>query len=152
MTPITPTRRNAWARRSIPIDISWLTGFDAAQHSHRRGHGISGEPIGQTTERGSWSDLIPAGLLLVASAIAIFVSTLTADAGSAEVAVVAPPWADAADAAGIVARSGGSIVAGAGMANVIIAHSDSPDFISRLYHSGAWLVLDAVKLRGCFSV
>lgn len=89
---------------------------------------------------------------MVASAIAIFVSTLTADAGSAEVAVVAPPWANAADAAGIVARSGGSIVAGAGTANVIIARSDSPDFISRLYHSGAWLVLDAVKLRGCFSV
>ncbi|MCX5568979.1 MULTISPECIES: hypothetical protein [Kaistia] len=79
-------------------------------------------------------------------------STLTADAGSAEVAVVAPPWADAADTAGIVARSGGSIVAGGGIANVIIAHSDSPDFISRLYHSGAWLVLDAIKLRGCFSV
>ncbi|WEK49428.1 MAG: hypothetical protein P0Y66_17070 [Candidatus Kaistia colombiensis] len=97
-------------------------------------------------------DLIPAGLLLVVSVVAIFLSTLTADAGSQDVAVVAPPWADAADAAAIVARSGGSIVAGAGMANVIIAHSDNPDFISRLYHSGAWLVLDAIKLRGCLSV
>lgn len=66
--------------------------------------------------------------------------------------MVGPLWADAAEAADIVARSGGSIVAGAGLPNVIIAHSDDPDFISTLYRSGAWLVLDAVKLRGCFSV
>lgn len=78
--------------------------------------------------------------------------TLTADAGSAEVAVVAPLWANAADAAEIVARSGGTIVASAGLSNVIIAHSDDPGFVSSLYRSGAWLVLDAVKLRGCFSV
>ena len=49
-------------------------------------------------------------------------------------------------------RAGGSIVASAGLSNVIIAHSDNPDFISTLYRSGAWLVLDAVKLRGCFSL
>ena len=66
--------------------------------------------------------------------------------------MVGPLWADAAEAADIVARSGGSIVASAGLPNVIIAHSDDPDFISTLYRSGAWLVLDAVKLRGCFSV
>lgn len=89
---------------------------------------------------------------MLASVVAIFISTLTADARSQEVAVIAPVWADAAEAAEIVARSGGSIVASAGLANVIIARSDHPDFISALYHSGAWLVLDAVKLRGCFQV
>lgn len=120
-------------------------------HSYRREPKISGRPSAQSIERGSWLDLIPAGLLLVASAIAIFVGTLTASSGSREVAVVAPLWANAADTAGIVARSGGSIVASAGLSNVIIAHSDNPDFIASLYRSGAWLVLDAVKLRGCFS-
>ncbi|MCX5519749.1 hypothetical protein OSH10_15000 [Kaistia defluvii] len=121
-------------------------------HSLRWGDEISGRLGAQSSERGSWLDLIPAGLLLVASAIAIFLSTLTADAGSQEVAVVAPLWSNAAETAGIVARAGGSIVASAGLSNVIIAHSDNPDFISTLYRSGAWLVLDAVKLRGCFSL
>jgi len=121
-------------------------------HSYRREPEISGRPSAQSIERGSWLDLIPAGLLLVASAIAIFVGTLTADGGSREVAVVAPLWANAAEAAGIVARAGGSIVASAGLSNVIIAQSDNPDFIASLYRSGAWLVLDAVKLRGCLSV
>jgi hypothetical protein len=121
-------------------------------HSYRREPEISGRPSAQSIERGSWLDLIPAGLLLVASAIAIFVGTLTASSGSREVAVVAPLWANAAEAAGIVARAGGSIVASAGLSNVIIAQSDNPDFIASLYRSGAWLVLDAVKLRGCFSV
>ncbi|ODT22479.1 MAG: hypothetical protein ABS35_14770 [Kaistia sp. SCN 65-12] len=83
--------------------------------------------------------------------MAIFVASMAGDAQSKEVAVVAPPWADAADVAGIVARSGGSIVATAGLSNIIIARSDEPGFVSTLYQAGAWLVLDAVKLRGCLS-
>ncbi|WP_018181185.1 hypothetical protein [Kaistia granuli] len=89
---------------------------------------------------------------MLVSVFAIFVGSMTADAGTKEVAVLAPVWASAAETAEIVARSGGSIVAGAGVANVIIARSDNPDFVSTLYSAGAWLVLDAVKLRGCLSV
>lgn len=106
----------------------------------------------QATERGSWRDFVPAGLILLVSVLAIFIGSMTADAGATEVAVVAPFWADAAETAEIVARSGGSIVAGAGVANVMIARSDNPEFISTLYEAGAWLVLDAVKLRSCLSV
>ncbi|BCP51909.1 hypothetical protein K32_05260 [Kaistia sp. 32K] len=83
------------------------------------------------------------------SVLAIFLGSMTADAGTPEVAVVAPLWADAAETAEIIASSGGTIVANAGLANVLIARSDNPDFIARLYRTGAWLVLDAVKLRGC---
>jgi hypothetical protein len=117
----------------------------------RRGHGISGTAIHSSTERGSWRDFVPCGLLLVFSVVAIFLASMVADAHSTEVAVVAPPWADAADVATIVARSGGSIVASAGLPNIIIARSDDPEFVSTLYHAGAWLVLDAVKLRSCLS-
>jgi hypothetical protein len=76
---------------------------------------------------------------------------MTADARSKEVAVVAPPWASEADVAGIVAQSGGSIVATAGLPNIIIARSDDPEFVSTLYQAGAWLVLDTVKLRSCLT-
>ncbi len=115
----------------------------------RRGHGISGSAIHSPTEHGSWRDFVPAGLLLVFSVVAIFVASMAADAQSKEVAVVAPPWAGAAEVAGIVARSGGSLVATAGLPNIIIARSDDPGFVSTLYQAGAWLVLDAVKLRSC---
>lgn len=117
-----------------------------------RGHSIPDNAIDPSVERGSWRDLVPAGLLLLVSVVAIFVGSMTADAGTKEVAVVAPVWSNASETAEIVALSGGSIVASGGLANVIIARSDNPDFISALYRSGAWLVLDAVKLRGCFSV
>jgi hypothetical protein len=90
-------------------------------------------------------------LLLVFSVVAIFVASMAADAHSREVAVIAPPWAGEADAANIVARSGGSIVATAGLSNVIIARSDDPAFVSTLYKAGAWLVLDSVRLRSCLS-
>lgn len=116
-----------------------------------RGHRISGQAFNHATERGTWRDLIPAGLLLLVSVVAIFIGSMTAKAGTTEVAVVAPAWANAAETAEIVARSGGSIVAGAGLPNVLIARSDNPEFVATLYRAGAWLVLDAVKLRGCLS-
>jgi hypothetical protein len=117
----------------------------------RRGQRISGSANYSSTERGSWRDFIPCGLLLVFSVVAIFVASMTADARSREVAVVAPPWAGETGAANIVARSGGSIVATAGLSNIIIARSDDPEFVSTLYQAGAWLVLDAVKLRSCLT-
>jgi hypothetical protein len=76
---------------------------------------------------------------------------MVAPSDASEVAVVAPPWADEPQVAAIVAQSGGSIIAKAGLGNVIIARSDDPDFVSTLYRAGAWLVLDAVRLRGCLS-
>jgi hypothetical protein len=115
----------------------------------RKGAPISSGNTHSSTEGNGWRDLVPAALLLLLTVVAIFAVTMSADARSREVAVIAPIWADEAEVAEIVAQSGGNIVATAGFSNIIIAQSDAPDFVSALYESGAWWVLDAVKLRAC---
>ena len=61
------------------------------------------------------------------------------------VAVIAP----GSDALGIVAAAGGTALTTTGTG--IIAVSSEPGFVTRLYHSGAWLVLRFDGALGCLS-
>lgn len=67
---------------------------------------------------------------------------------SETVAVIAAPGRDAA---GIVARAGGTILRLGGWSNVLVVRAGPEDFVARLYASGAWLVLDARFAGGCES-
>jgi hypothetical protein len=82
-------------------------------------------------------------MLIVA---ALFV-TVAIPAGSGPVAVFAPPWSS--DAAGIVARAGGQLVAGGRWPWIIMAVSADDDFVRRLYRAGAILVTDPRYAIGC---
>ncbi|MEM1344286.1 MAG: hypothetical protein AAGI34_06865 [Pseudomonadota bacterium] len=56
------------------------------------------------------------------------------------VVVLAPPW-QSGGAAALVARAGGTVLPGhTGAAHAL---ASDPDFVARLYHHGAWIVLDA---------
>lgn len=68
---------------------------------------------------------------------------------SETVAVVGSPWRGAAGAAEAIARAGGVVVRAGGASNVLVATSPDPDFVGRLYRSGAWLVLDPLSAVGC---
>ncbi|GJD52242.1 hypothetical protein OPKNFCMD_5005 [Methylobacterium crusticola] len=65
------------------------------------------------------------------------------------VAVVGAPWGGSAGTVAIIARAGGAILRPGGLGNVVVARSDLPDFVARLYAAGAWLVLDPAGAGGC---
>ena len=68
---------------------------------------------------------------------------------SETVAVIGPPGQDVA---AIVARTGGTILRLGGGTNVLVVRAGSADLVSRLYASGAWLVIDARFATGCTPV
>jgi hypothetical protein len=106
------------------------------------------DPTARTNRR-SWLDFAPAITLLIVSAVGILLSALSPSGGRGQYAVIAPPWYSFAQTAGLVATAGGDIVDFGAIADVVIAHSDSPGFVGALYRAGAWLVIDPVGLRGC---
>ncbi|MEZ5831567.1 MAG: hypothetical protein R3D05_10330 [Dongiaceae bacterium] len=57
--------------------------------------------------------------------------------------------ASAGKALGIVAAAGGRAIATTDSG--VIAVSDEPGFVGRLYHSGAWLVVRFDGLLGCLA-
>jgi len=96
-------------------------------------------------------EVLPAALLLPLTLVAFLATTgLTASAGG-HVAVFGPPWAGFQDAARIVSLADGRILDAGATSNVVIAQASSPEFVSRLYAAGAWLVLDWENLAGCRS-
>ena len=66
-------------------------------------------------------------------------------ADGARVAVIAP----GEDVLGLVAAAGGRAIVASDAG--IVAVSDEPGFIGRLYRSGAWLVLRYDRLLGCLN-
>jgi hypothetical protein len=68
------------------------------------------------------------------------------------VAVLVPPWAARGEAARIVAAVNGTIVGATHGGNVAIAMSDDADFVTRLYQSGALLVVDAAAITACLTI
>jgi hypothetical protein len=68
------------------------------------------------------------------------------------VAVLVPPWAARGEAARIVAAVNGTIVGATRGGNVAIALSDDADFVTRLYQSGALLVVDAAAIMACLTI
>lgn len=102
-----------------------------------------------TARRSAWVPLIPAVLLLMASLIGSMAIGLMPRAGATQYAVLGPPWLGPGRMLALVDEAGGVPLDTGGWPNVVIAHSDAPDFAAALYRAGAWLVLDAVQLRGC---
>jgi hypothetical protein len=100
-------------------------------------------------ERRHWYDVAPAAVLLIVSAIGVFIAGLSPSENQGQYAVMAPPWFSLAQTAGLVALAGGDIIEVGGLSSVIIAHSVNPTFVHSAYRAGAWLVIDPVRLRGC---
>ncbi len=100
------------------------------------------------TKCSSFSGSAVCKLLLNAVAIvaALFIS-VAVPSGSGTVAVFAAPWS--ADAAEIVARAGGQLVAAGRSPRIIVAISADDDFVRRLYQAGAILVADPRYAIGC---
>jgi hypothetical protein len=82
--------------------------------------------------------LLPAGLALAPQA-------------GTPVAVIASPWAEPGDSMRIVAAADGRILQATHGGGVVIATSDSNDFVARLYQSGAALVVNGAALAGCLA-
>jgi hypothetical protein len=95
------------------------------------------------------SDLVPAVVLLIIGSIALVVATLAPSGKDGQYAIVAPPWYRLGETVALIQDADGRIVDMRGPANLIIAHSDDPNFVQRLYGAGAWLVVDPLRLRGC---
>ena len=84
--------------------------------------------------------LIPAFFLL---ALAAPVAARIAPIGDAPVAILAPALDGGATAARVVAAAGGTLVEVARGGMMVIARSDAPGFVRRLYAAGALLVVTA---------
>ncbi len=96
-----------------------------------------------TRPRGSCGKILLNAILIVAA----LVVTAAIPAGKGPVAVIAAPWS--ANAAAIVARAGGKLVAAGRSPRIIMAVSDDDDFVRRLYGAGAILVMDPRYAIGC---
>ncbi len=67
---------------------------------------------------------------------------------SEAVAVLGRPGGGIGETVAIVAAAGGELVR-PGPAGLVVARSDAPGFVRRLYDAGAWLVLDPLVAGGC---
>lgn len=96
---------------------------------------------------GGWRALLPALLLMIGSGIAIPALSWSGTGG--RVIVVSAPWRDTGDAVRIVAAAHGQVLSGGPFANIMLATSEAPSFVSELYRAGAWLVIGAGQSNGC---
>lgn len=67
------------------------------------------------------------------------------------VAVLASSLRDPTGAYELVALAGGAIVGTSALPGLVLARSDDPAFVRRLYAAGALLVLDPHVTGGCFT-
>lgn len=87
-----------------------------------------------------------AGLLLL-----ILVPFLVAAAPRSDaVAVLGRPGGGIGETVAIVVAAGGRLVR-PGPGGLVVARSEEPGFVRRLYGAGAWLVLDPLVAGGCGS-
>jgi hypothetical protein len=101
------------------------------------------------TDQRRLGDFAPAIALLVVSVGAIFMAAFSPSGDRGQYAVLAPPWYSRAQTLKLAVTAGGDVVDVGNLQNVVIVHSGSPRFVAALYHSGAWLVVDPLELRGC---
>lgn len=73
---------------------------------------------------------------------------LTPRAGDA-VAVVAAPWQPESTVMKIVAAADGRYVRNGFADWIVVASSDDPQFVERLYSAGAWVVADPAAAGAC---
>ena len=95
-----------------------------------------------------WRDFGPAASLLVLGMLALCIAMLSPSGKGGQYAVIAPPWYNLSQTVALIQHADGRI-ADLNGGHVVIVHSDKPDFVRNLYHAGAWLVVDPLRLRGC---
>lgn len=102
-----------------------------------------------TSPDGGGLQLLPALALAFISLIAVAVVALRPGAPGTPVAVFFSPYADADSALRRVAAAGGEILRPGAAASIVIARSDDPAFVARLYDHGALLVASGLAAWAC---
>lgn len=95
--------------------------------------------------------LLPALALAAIGLVALILASLSGPAGQGQYLVIAAPWSERADMLDMVWRAGGGISGFGGLSAIAIAMGDRPDFAASLRAQGAWLVLPAPRVLGCFT-
>jgi hypothetical protein len=92
--------------------------------------------------------LRPVALLLV-SWVWIVALTLRADPADTVVAVVFPPWWNAARVFAAAASAGAAIVRVGGISSVLVVQPAARDGLERLRDAGAWFVVNPQAVGAC---
>lgn len=101
----------------------------------------------KTTKRHSASRIIAINV----GAVALVIMAIAAVPTGTRVVVVAPPWSNPERVISIIAKAGGTIVNGGRGDWLAVADGRSPDFVSRLFASGAVLILDGRLAAACIT-
>jgi hypothetical protein len=92
---------------------------------------------------------LPAAALVVFGTIGLGVAELLPSAEAGKPVGILVYGQDAAAATRVIAAADGRLVSTGGWAEAVIAVSDDPDFVSKLYRAGASLVFRADGAVGC---
>jgi hypothetical protein len=103
----------------------------------------------ESDDKPKLAHFIPAALLLLLTLSAAAIASVAPAKGAHEVAVLLSPRTGLSEAANIIGRAGGELVADGEFPNLVIAFSTRSDFAAALYRAGAWLVLDPLAAHGC---
>lgn len=101
--------------------------------------------------KAGWADIMIAVAIAFIGIIAVVIATLLATAIPGQYVIVAPLGHGRGDLLDIVYRADGGVTGFGGFQNIAIAASDNPDFSSAAVDGGAWFVLPAPRLLGCFT-
>lgn len=96
-----------------------------------------------------WRDFVPAAALLLVGLAALLIATISPSGKAGQYAVIVPPGQAMGEVMAVIQQAGGGILEMRDGSYFILAHSENPDFVSKLYRAGAWLVVDPMGLRGC---
>lgn len=90
--------------------------------------------------------LVPPLAIATAASLVPLAATMAPREG--EPVVILAPFTSAG-AIGVMARADGRLLAASRLEALVIADSENPDFVARLYKAGAWLVISGRLLSGC---
>lgn len=86
--------------------------------------------------------------LAIATTVSLVPLAATLAPRAGEPVVVVAPFATAG-AIGVMARADGRLLAASRLEALVVADSENPEFVTRLYKAGAWLVISGRLLTGC---
>ena len=92
---------------------------------------------------------LPAAALVVCGTIGLGIAELLPSGETGTPVGILVYGQDTAAAARVIAAADGRLVSAGGWAETVIAVSDDPDFVSKLYRAGASLVFRADGAVGC---
>lgn len=94
---------------------------------------------------------LPAVALVAFGTIGLAVAELRPSGDAGKPVGILVYGQDAAAATRVIAAADGRLISAGGWADSVIAVSDDPDFVSKLYRAGASLVFRADNAAGCDS-